>query len=242
VALPRTPHIQHPLVRIVLFAAMVALWNLVSRSEKPASLSWFLLAVSPSLIPIVVLVGRRNLDRNPSASNVPRVTFVVHYSVLTLLGLGVFEGARFLPDHPIWEFPVLTPAAMVLTVTTGALLATSLLNLAVTGLGAPFALALTRKLSTDWMCCYTRNPMLLLTICFLVSVGLALRAFLFLAWTLALLTPAWIYLVRVYEERELEFRFGGAYRHYRSRSPFLLPSRLKAELPESPNSVQGGLS
>ena len=39
-------------------------------------------------------------------------------------------------------------------------------------------------------------------------------------WTTLWLTPAWILYVRLYEERELEIRFGESYLHYKARTPF----------------------
>jgi protein-S-isoprenylcysteine O-methyltransferase Ste14 len=43
-----------------------------------------------------------------------------------------------------------------------------------------------------------------------ISVGCEIR------W----LTPAWILFVRLYEERELEIRFGESYLHYKTQTPF----------------------
>lgn len=70
---------------------------------------------------------------------------------------------------------------------------------------------------------YTRNPMVLATLTFLVSFGLWARSAAFVIWVLALVTPAFLYYLLRYEERELEIRFGAAYLDYRARTAMLLP-------------------
>ena len=52
------------------------------------------------------------------------------------------------------------------------------------------------------------------------------------------LSPGWIFLVKRYEERELQIRFGADYEEYRARTPFLLvrrprPARLAHEAASS---------
>lgn len=71
---------------------------------------------------------------------------------------------------------------------------------------------------------WTRNPMLLATLALLLSVGLWYRSVWFLLLVAISVSPGWIFSVRMYEERELEIRFGRAYRGYRARTPFL-PAR-----------------
>jgi protein-S-isoprenylcysteine O-methyltransferase Ste14 len=66
--------------------------------------------------------------------------------------------------------------------------------------------------------------MVLASLACLFAVGLLLQSALFLVWHVAFVTPAWLFLVKVYEERELEIRFGEAYRLYRDSTPFLWPS------------------
>jgi protein-S-isoprenylcysteine O-methyltransferase Ste14 len=102
------------------------------------------------------------------------------------------------------------------------LLAT-VLNLAVRGLGAPFAIALSRRLATDWLYARTRNPMVLACLVFLVALSLRLRSFSLLAWTVLGAAPAWTAMLKIDEERELEIRFGQPYLDYKRRTPFLCP-------------------
>jgi protein-S-isoprenylcysteine O-methyltransferase Ste14 len=42
---------------------------------------------------------------------------------------------------------------------------------------------------------------------------------------LILFAPALLFFVKVYEERELEFRFGAFYLEYKSRTPMLFPRK-----------------
>jgi protein-S-isoprenylcysteine O-methyltransferase Ste14 len=48
---------------------------------------------------------------------------------------------------------------------------------------------------------------------------------LFVLWVLILFAPALLVFVKVYEERELEIRFGASYLEYKSRTPMLFPRR-----------------
>lgn len=101
----------------------------------------------------------------------------------------------------------------------------TVLNLALGGLGAPFAVALSQRLAVNGLYAWTRNPMVLSTIAFLISVGLWLQSMLFILWMIVLVIPAWLYLLRVFEERELEIRFGASYLAYKARTPMLWPRR-----------------
>jgi protein-S-isoprenylcysteine O-methyltransferase Ste14 len=71
--------------------------------------------------------------------------------------------------------------------------------------------------------------MVLATLAWLLAVGLWLQSALFLVWVLALAAPAWIVFLKGYEERELEIRFGDAYRAYRATTPFLWPRKPRRE-------------
>jgi protein-S-isoprenylcysteine O-methyltransferase Ste14 len=45
---------------------------------------------------------------------------------------------------------------------------------------------------------------------------------------LLLVTPALLTFVKVYEERELEIRFGVSYLEYKAKTPMLFPRKPKA--------------
>jgi protein-S-isoprenylcysteine O-methyltransferase Ste14 len=114
-----------------------------------------------------------------------------------------------------WTLVIITGAASVLAV----------LNLALKGLGAPFFIALSQKLAVDWMYAWTRNPMVLAALAFFISLGIWFQSVLFTLWVLVLFAPALLFFVKVYEERELELRFGASYLEYKSRTPMLFPRR-----------------
>ena len=100
-----------------------------------------------------------------------------------------------------------------------------MVNLALKGLGAPFAIALSKKLAVDWLYAWTRNPMVLAALAFLLSLGIWFQSALFVLWVLILFAPALLVFVKVYEERELEVRFGASYQEYKSRTPMLFPRK-----------------
>ncbi len=50
---------------------------------------------------------------------------------------------------------------------------------------------------------------------------------LFMLWVVGLFTPAMLVFLKVYEERELEVRFGASYLEYRASTPMLWPRRPK---------------
>jgi len=72
---------------------------------------------------------------------------------------------------------------------------------------------------------WTRNPMVLGFLAFMASLGIWYQSTLFVIYVLALLTPAWIAFLKVFEERELEIRFGASYLEYKARTPMLFPRR-----------------
>jgi protein-S-isoprenylcysteine O-methyltransferase Ste14 len=98
-------------------------------------------------------------------------------------------------------------------------------NLALRGLGAPFFIALSRKLAVDWLYAWTRNPMVLAGLAFFVALGIWFQSVMFVLWVVILFAPALLFFVKIYEERELEIRFGASYVEYKSRTPMLLPRR-----------------
>jgi protein-S-isoprenylcysteine O-methyltransferase Ste14 len=110
-------------------------------------------------------------------------------------------------------------------VISGVMLVLVIFNLALKGLGAPFAIALTRVVATEWLYAWTRNPMILSAFAFLVGLGLWLQSSFFILWLLIVLSPAILIFLQVYEERELEIRFGDAYTTYKAQTPMLWPGR-----------------
>lgn len=170
-----------------------------------------------------VWLARKLLDRDPTTARAAWITAALHAVLMVLLGVAIIKAIQTGAGWRGAVLPFPRPVATILVYCTGAVAVLTVVNLALRGLGAPVAVALSRRLATDWLYARTRNPMVLATLAWLVAVGLWLESAGFLVWVLILVTPAWLMFVRVYEERELEIRFGQAYRAYRATTPFLWP-------------------
>jgi protein-S-isoprenylcysteine O-methyltransferase Ste14 len=116
---------------------------------------------------------------------------------------------------------------LILVIITGTASFLTVVNLALKGFGAPFFIKLSQKLAVDWMYAWTRNPMVLAVISFFLSLGIWFQSTLFVLWVLILFTPALLFFIRVFEEKELEFRFGESYLEYKAKTPMLFPRKLK---------------
>jgi protein-S-isoprenylcysteine O-methyltransferase Ste14 len=216
------------ITRVVLFVLTVVLWRwLLGRTF---GLWANLLCIVGTLlaIPPTVWVGRWLLDRKPTADRVAWVTTIMHAILMVLFGTAIIKAIQ---TGDTWQgvaIPIPPSLGWVLTYGTGAVTLLTVVNLALRGLGAPFDIVLSRRLATDWMYTWTRNPMVLAVLACLLSVGLLLQSALFLVWVLVLAAPAWIVYLKLYEERELEIRFGPSYREYKARTSFLWPRRPSA--------------
>jgi len=214
-------------VRVGAFVLTLALWRwLFHQTLGPFGnvlcIIGMLLAVFPTS-----WIGRRLLDPEATIDRVAWVTTLVHAALMVLLGAAIIKAIQ---TSDMWRglvVPIPHSLGLVLAYVTGAVMLLTVANLALRGLGAPFDIVLSRRLATDWMYTWTRNPMVLATLACLFAIGLLLQSALFLAWVLLLVAPAWIVYLKVYEERELEIRFGQGYREYRARTSFLWPRRQK---------------
>ncbi len=211
-------------VSFALFAITILIWLWLPTLPSTA-LNLAIIIGSALLIFPLVWLGRILLDRKPTAGNVVWTNTFIHFGVLTLLGITIFQAVFTWRDWIGWKLPIPAVIGLVLSILSGAAGFFSIFNLALKGLGAPFAIALSQKVTADWMYAWTRNPMVLSTLALLVSLGLYFRSALFIAWALLLVTPALLYFVKVYEERELEIRFGKPYLEYKARTPFLFPRK-----------------
>lgn len=209
---------------VVAFAGTLVLWVWLGRQRLSLPVTALAIAGPPVLVYPVALAGRRILDQAPTPERAAKVSAVVHALVMLLFGVAVVVAVNTAGTWRGLVVPVPHAVAAVLLYATGAAAAVTVLNLALRGLGAPFAVALSRRLATDWLYARTRNPMVLATLACLFALGLWFQSALFLLWHLALVTPALLFMVKEYEERELEIRFGERYRLYRAATPFLWPS------------------
>ena len=218
-------HMIEFLVRVTLlgFICFVFWWASVASLSIVMNLS--VMAGGPLVVFPVTWLGRRILDRNQTA--VSWITMFVHFAVGLLVGVPIVRSFVTHQDWSDWLLPVPSGISSVLVIVTGAACFLTVANLALKGLGAP-GIVLSRKLAVDWLYAWTRNPMVLAALAWFLSLGIWFQSLLFVLWVLVLFTPALLFFVKVYEERELEIRFGPSYLEYKSRTPMLLPRRPRA--------------
>jgi protein-S-isoprenylcysteine O-methyltransferase Ste14 len=171
--------------------------------------------------------GRRLLDVQPTPERAAWVTAIVHFTLMILLGTSIIQAIETGRVYSVWAIPLPSEIGLALMVVAAPVLLSTVVNLALQGLGAPFAIALSRRLATSWLYAWTRNPMVLAALVFLIGLGLWLRSTLFVLWVVGLITPAILVFLKVYEERELEIRFGASYLEYRVKTPMLWPRKPK---------------
>lgn len=221
------------LLKLVGFVLIILLWSWQIDHAFSLAASLGLLIGSVLLYFPLCYLGRRLLEARPTASRAARVNLVIHYPLVLLLGIAIVEACKIgwrhaaLPIPGDWVIPLPVQVGQVLFIVTGAFAVAAVLTLALRGLGAPFALALSRRLAPDWLYAWTRNPMVLGTLFALGSMGLMFRSLFLVLWAL-LVAAALIFMLKVYEERELELRFGDSYLEYKRRTPFLWPRKPQA--------------
>jgi len=219
---------KHALLKFTRITLLLLTWFIWWRVlEQPLSNIMNLSIIVGALLLVfpIVWLARLILDGQPSPGRLVWITTFVHYAVLIILGVVIIRAVITHSDWSGWTIPIPAEIGLVLAIITGAAGLLSVANLALKGLGAPFAIALSEKLAVDWMYAWTRNPMVLSTLALLLSLGLWYQSALFVLWVLILFTPALLFFVKVYEERELELRFGTSYLEYKSRTPMLFPRK-----------------
>ena len=227
---------SHPLpflLKLVCFIIILVLWSwqIDHAFSLPASLG--LLFGSVLLYFPLCYLGRKLLDARPDAARAVQIDTLIHFPLVFLLGIAIIEAfkiglggaAAAIPGD--WVIPLPAQVGLVLFIVTGAAAVSAVATLALRGLGAPFAIALSQRLALDWLYAWTRNPMVLGTLFALVSMGLMFRSLFLVIWAL-LAASALIFMLKIYEERELELRFGASYLAYKRRTPFLWPRKPQA--------------
>jgi protein-S-isoprenylcysteine O-methyltransferase Ste14 len=217
--------IRDALIRIAMFALVFVswMWVLVHPFSEAANLTIIIGGVL--LVFPVVLLGRLLLDADPDPEDAAWLTTLMHALLMVLFGAALIRAIGTYESWSGWVIPVPLALGLALVLFTGTLAGLAVVTLAARGAGAPFGIALSRRLAVDWMYGWTRNPMVLATLAFLVALGLWLQSAYFVLWALLLVSPALLFYVKFFEERELEIRFGEPYRQYRARTPMLIPRR-----------------
>jgi protein-S-isoprenylcysteine O-methyltransferase Ste14 len=173
----------------------------------------------------LIWFGRKILDRRQTIDHAAWTTTFVHFGLGFTFGIPLMRVLTTYQDWSGWVLPVPPGIGLALVIITGAASLLVVANLALKGLGAPFFIALSQKLAVDWLYAWTRNPMVLAFLAFFVSLGIWFQSVLFVLWVLLLFAPALLFFVKVFEERELEFRFGASYLEYKSKTPMLFPRK-----------------
>jgi hypothetical protein len=165
------PAVAFPLrVALLAFVWLLWWWALNARLSPFTNLS--IIVGGMSLVFPLVWFGRKILDRRQTPGWADWITTFVHVALGFLLGVPI---VRALSTHQDWPGPVLpvpSGIGLALVIITGAASLLTVLNLALKGLGAPFFIALSRKVAADWLYAWTRNPMALASLAFLVSLGI----------------------------------------------------------------------
>ena len=213
------------LVRVILLAFIWVIWWWALNATLSNAMNLSILVGGVLLTYPLVWLGRKILDQDKTMSHAAWITTFVHLALGFTFGVPIIRAVTTYQDWSGWVLPVPSEIGLVLVILTGAACFLAVANLALKGFGAPFFIALSRKLAVDWLYAWTRNPMVLAALAFLLSLGIWFQSALFVLWVLILFAPALLFFVKVYEERELEFRFGASYLEYKSKTPMLWPSR-----------------
>jgi protein-S-isoprenylcysteine O-methyltransferase Ste14 len=218
-------HAVELFVRIILLVFTWLIWLWALHQPLSNTMNLFIIVGGVLLAFPLVWLGRTILDRKPTTSRAVWVTTFVHYSLGILFGIPIVRALATHQDWPGWRIPIPVKIGLMLVIITGAACLLTVVNLALKGLGAPFAIALSRKLAADWLYAWTRNPMVLAGMAWFLSLGIWFQSALFVLWVVILFAPAMLFFVKVYEERELEIRFGASYLEYKFRTPMLFPRK-----------------
>jgi protein-S-isoprenylcysteine O-methyltransferase Ste14 len=213
------------LIRVALLVLIWLIWWWAIVTPLSNAVNLVILVGGVLLTFPLVWLGRLLLDRRPTPDRAAWITTFVHFGLGFTFGVPIVRALTTHQDWFGWVLPVPTGIGLALVIITGAASLLVVMNLALKGLGAPFFIALSRKLTADWLYAWTRNPMVLAGLALLVSLGIWFQSALFVVWALILFTPALLFFVKVYEERELEVRFGASYLEYKSRTPMLWPHK-----------------
>ena len=217
--------VNESLVRAALLAFILFILWWASNAPPSNGMNLSIIVGGVLLTFPVVWLGRKILDRHQTISRATWTTAFVHFGLGFTLGVPIVRAVTTHQDWSGWVLPVPSVIGLVLVIITGAAFLLTVANLALKGFGAPFFIALSRKLAADWLYAWTRNPMVLAVLALLLSLGIWFQSLLFVLWVLILFAPALLFFVKVYEERELEIRFGASYLEYKSRTPMLFPRR-----------------
>jgi protein-S-isoprenylcysteine O-methyltransferase Ste14 len=217
-------HVIESLVRAALLAFICFIFWWASNAQLSNGINLSIIAGGVLLTFPLVWLGRKILDKQPTVSRAAWITTFVHFGLGFTIGVPFVRALTTHQAWPGWVLPVPSVVGLVLVIITGTASFLVVANLALKGFGAP-GIALSSKLAVDWLYAWTRNPMVLAGFAFFLSLGIWFQSALFVLWVLIEFEPAIFFFVKIYEERELEIRFGQSYRDYKAKTAFLWPRR-----------------
>jgi protein-S-isoprenylcysteine O-methyltransferase Ste14 len=218
-------HVIESFFRIVLLVFIWFIWWLVLNQPLSNIMNLSIIVGGVLLTYPLVWLGRKILDRHQTIGHAVWTTTFVHFGLGFTFGVPIVRAVSTYQDWSGWVLPIPSVIGLVLVIITGAAFLLTVINLALKGFGAPFFIVLSRKLAADWMYAWTRNPMALAGLAFFLSIGIWFQSALFVLWVLIVFAPAYVFFVKVYEERELEIRFGASSLEYKSRTPMFFPRK-----------------
>ena len=218
-------HIIELFFRIALLAIILLVFWLVLNASISNILNLSVIVGGVLLTYPLVWIGRKILDRHQTISRAVWTTTFVHFGLGFTFGIPIVRALSTYKDWCGGVLPIPSEIGLILVIISGIASLLTVINLALKGFGAPFFIVLSRKLASDWMYTWTRNPMVLTVLFFSLSLGIWFQSAFFVLWVLILFSPALLFFVKVYEERELEIRFGTSYKEYKSKTPFLFPGK-----------------
>jgi protein-S-isoprenylcysteine O-methyltransferase Ste14 len=172
------------------------------------------------------------LSKYPSAKVRVITTLILHhiglFAFLLPLVIGIFYPGITSYDR-ILGIPSLPYRSLAVTI--GVLLTpisifyifTSWLGIIGLGHGHP-GLDLTKKMVDELVYKTSRNPMSLGFYAGCLALGFLAGSTYFTLWTLIEIIPCHILYLKIFEELELEMRFGQSYIEYKKHTPFLIPN------------------
>ena len=213
--------------RIALFAVVLLIFWVMLNASLSNVMNLSIIVGGVLLTFPLVWLGRKILDRRQTMGHAVWTTTFVHFGLGLTFGVPIVRTVSTYQTWSGWKLPIPSVIGLGLVIITGVACLLTVINLALKGFGAPFFIVLSRKLVADWLYAWTRNPMVLAALSFFMSLGIWFQSALFVLWVLTLFAPALLFFVKVYEERELEFRFGVSYLEYKSKTPMLFPRKPK---------------
>lgn len=218
-------------IAVKIAGLVITIMCVVGAREAAKAQVWSMVLIwgVPLLCYPMTLLGRRAL-RGADVKGAEWTNSFMHYAIGIALACGIFPAFQVVGVRPGTAIPFPRQISWWILVASGTAAMLSVANLAIRGLGAPWAIKLSSRLASDWMYRWTRNPMGFSSLVFLVCYGLYAGSLWFVLWASLIVSPAWMFFARMYEERELEIRFGQSYRDYRARTSFMIPWRQQEEV------------